>query len=81
MAIKIGKLPIVRRHIDDRSNGSGWRLKKLLIGVLMKKKRREEKRKDNQYKLKKAIMMAIAIGLNSVIFSMSIITHLMHLNS
>ena len=34
-------------------------LKKLFIGVLMKKK--ENKKKDNQYKLKEA--MAIAIGL------------------
>ncbi len=36
------------------------RLKKLFIGVLMKKEKKEKK-KDNQYKLKKA--MAIAIGL------------------
>ena len=43
--IQIGKLSII---------------KKLFIGVLMKEEKKEKK-KDNQYKLKKA--MAIAIGL------------------
>ncbi len=44
--MKIGKLPIVRKQEE-------------FIGVLMKEKK--EKKKDNQYKLKKAL--AIAIGL------------------
>ena len=56
MLIKIGKLPIVRKQ----------EIKKLFIGVLMKKekKKKEEKRekkKDSQYKIKKA--MAISIDL------------------
>ena len=42
------------------NTGSGLRFKKLFIGVLRKEK---EKKNDNQYKLKKA--MAIAIGLTS----------------
>ena len=46
LLMKIGKLPIVRKQEE-------------FIGVLMKEKK--EKKKDNQYKLKKAL--AIAIGL------------------
>ena len=41
------------------------RLKKLFIGVLMeKKKEKGEKKTDNQYKLKKAMVIAIGLIIN-----------------
>ncbi len=47
---------------DYRSSGSGQRVETLFIGAL--KEEKEKKEKDNQYKLKKA--MAIAIGLTKM---------------
>ncbi len=50
---KINKVKVITKNHakpqGDRSYGSGLRLKKLFIGVLMKKEK--EKKKDNQYKL------------------------------
>ncbi len=40
-------------------------IEKLFIGVLMKEKEEKEKKKDNQYHLKKAMGLAIAIGLKT----------------